>query len=408
MATKLNIVAMVATPKTAEDLKAILGGVEWIQLTLARINGALAIAPDKAPPDVLIYEIPNVTEQALQTLEVSLGNERDGLAIFVVGAVTSQDLMRRLMRIGVRDVLQSPLNRQEIWAPMEQIYQQKTQSAATVSPQRKTVVAFVGAKGGCGTTFLAVNTAVALAAHREAKVALLDLDIQFGNVAMLLDLKPQGTVMDVLRETERMDAVLLRALMTTHKSGLNVLASPGGMGATGEISPAAVQQLIRVAASVNDVVILDLPHLTDPWVVEAIREVDKLLIVTQNTLNAIRDTRHLLDFLAGQGLSSSSMEVINNRAMAKSPSASIEQMKKALRRDRVHRIRNDYGAAVSAEDRGIPLADSAPNALPALDISNLAAYIWSMHHQGHEAAPEKSSWIDKLVRRGRQESQRKS
>ncbi|MCD6061560.1 MAG: pilus assembly protein CpaE, partial [Moraxellaceae bacterium] len=372
----------------------LLGSVADYQLTVLPA-GSTSLLTDSAP-DVLLYELPALREDGLHALQSLLDTSPGHLTVFVIGQVDSPGLMRGLMQMGVRDVLHEPLEPDEVREVLNRLLEEKRARFATPATQA-IVAAFFNAHGSSGASLLAVNAATALARNHGARVALVDCDLQFGKVAHLLDLKPQSHVLDALRDAHRLDQVFLKALVAEHESGVHVLAAPPRLMPL-EVSTGAVHRLIETAAAHYDVVILDLPRVVTEWSLEAMSQCDKILLITQNNLSAVRDTRRLLDYLAlHSDLRPNAVEVVNNRAMSRLASTSVEQMKKALGVTRLHRIRNDYAAALSAEDQGIPLYRVAPQSPLTQDADKLAAHIWRLRHPDTPATPVKPSrWFDRL------------
>lgn len=397
MHLRLNILAALAGTETASDLLKTTQGIEGMSLSvLTWQKGLEAMAGEL--PDVFICEIPEGDDAAMKALESQLAQLQAGMAIYVVGNYQDPDLLRRLMRMGVRDILSRPLNQQELTFTLSRLLMEKRDRMAASGATVTTIAAFFNTKGSSGATLLAVNAAASLALRKKARVAVLDFDLQFGAAALFLDLKPQCTIAEALRDPDRLDSVYLKALMTEHSSGVHVLASPGGLVSLADVQPAAVRRLIEVAGASYDVVILDLPRIIIGWTMEAMRASDTVFLVTQNSLSAIRDTRILLDFMGRNGFPPHKLEVINNRAQAKSASVTVDQMKTALKKTQVLSVRNDYEAAVSAEDKGMILLKSAPGSALTQDIDHLADQVW----QGKAAAASdenKPGLFDRWLRR---------
>lgn len=394
MPLMLNILASLATKELSDELVNIVHGVDGVHLRVRPQRGGLAPSEGEEAPDVLICEVPENDDAALQGLEKALSHPREGVSIYAIGNSGNAELMRRLMRAGVRDMLPSPLIHDEVRGLLARLMAEKRTRLAAAGEITSVTAAFFNAKGSCGATLLAVNAAASLALRGRASVALLDFDLQFGAAALILDLKPQRTIVEALREPDRIDSVFLKALMTEHSSGLHVLASPGELTSVTAIQPAAVRRLIETASTVYDVVIIDMPRLITGWTLEAMRVSDTVYVVTQNSLGAIRDTKLILDFLIRNGFPPNKVEVINNRAMAKSQSVPIDDMKAALKKTRVHRIRNDYEAAMNAEDKGVPLKISAPHSHLSQDIDHLADSLWQV--KPGQAPEAKPGFIERL------------
>lgn len=389
MQTTLNILALVRSEKTGSDISGFLGAVDGLAATVSVQEGAVILPEGGALPDVLLYEVVSPTQAELMLLETFIADYRDKLVVLAIGSTSDTELLRRLMRAGVRDVLPSPLVRQELVTTCTDLLADKKDRVASQQGGFHAVCVFIDAKGGSGATTIAVNVAAMLASERKVKTCLIDFDLGFGACAHMLDLKPTSFLTDAIQQEDRLDGVFLKALMTEHSSGLHVLASPANPASMAErLNPDVIRKIIDFAAEIYDVVILDMPRDTAAWVMEAVRASTTTLVVMQNTLAIIRDVKLLLDYMPHAGVDMRKIELVNNRAMAKSQSVSIEQLKQTLGRERIHRIRNDYHTALAAADQGMPVYKVSAASELTEDIRHLANDIWHSHepskkeHQG--------------------------
>lgn len=380
MQTKLKILAIARSEKTSKDVSAFLGGVDGL-MTTVEVHPDSVVLPDAASlPDVLLYEVIDPAPAELILLEAFIADYKDKLTVLAIGGSGDTELLRRLMRAGVRDVMPSPLVRQELVTTCTDLLSDKRSRLSDQEGPIHAVCVFMDAKGGSGASTIAVNVAATLAHDRKVKTCLLDFDLGFGSCAHMLDIKPVNFVTDAVQQSDRLDTVFLKALMSEHGSGLHVLASPASPASGADkLSPDVVRKIIGLAAEIYDVVIVDLPRDTSDWVMEALRVSTKTFVVLQNTLAIIRDVKLLLDYMPHAGIDLRKVELINNRAMAKSQSVTIDQLKQTLGRERVHRIRNDYHAALTAADQGMPIYKVASGSEMAEDIRHLANDIWKTH-----------------------------
>lgn len=384
MLIKLNILAYTSSEATSRDLAAALSGVEGMELRVRKLDPAALGAEFEpgVPADVVLLESDGKNTDAMPAVETFVAALPADIAAFVLGDASDPDALRRLMRAGVRDVLARPLVRQEVLTALTAMLSAKRTRAVARGENVTSTCTFIDAKGGGGSTMLAVNTACSLAVRHKARVALIDFDMQFGKCALQLDLQPQTNVSDALRQADRIDSVLLKALMVAHASGVTLLAAPANLTTPVDSDAHAVRRLIDTAAADYDVVIVNLPRVIAPWSLEAMRASTTVFLVIQNSLATIRDARLIVDHLPRAGIDARRVELINNRAMAKGPSVSIEQLKTTLKHEKVHRVRNDFEAAQACSDQGVPLYKSAPRSDLAKDIDHLADYIWEAHGHG--------------------------
>jgi pilus assembly protein CpaE len=379
MQIRLSVIAITSSKSVRADLAQIMTGVEGIDLFERNIaDGIEDRLVDGGRADVVMVEVDPEEPEAFAALETYLG-QKILPAVYAISDVGNADMLRRLMRAGVKDVFARPAQRQEILKVLGALLSDKRSQARSSGASITSVCSFINAKGGSGGTFLAVNTACAIAAKHKLKVALLDFDLQFGDCAMLLDLSSQNNMTDALRQADRLDGVFLKALMAEHASGVHVLASPSSLNTPTNLQTSAVRRIIDAATEVYDVVIVDLPRDINAWTIEAMKASTTTFVVLQNNLATIRDARLLVDHLPRCGIEPQRIELINNRAMARAASVSIDQLKQTLKHDKAHRVRNDFETAVAAEDQGIPVSKVDDRSPLSKDVQNLADYIVKAH-----------------------------
>jgi pilus assembly protein CpaE len=223
------------------------------------------------------------------------------------------------------------------------------------------VISVTRAKGGMGASTLAAHLALALCEKTrrqdpEKRVALLDLDLQFGDLSLMLDLEPNGEMAEIIRNPARLDGDLLRGSMTRHKSGLFVLAAPGEFAPLDALPVAAAIKLMELAREEFDVVVLDLPLAVPRWLEAVLRHTDQLLVVSQLNVAAIRQTRRLIDFLKEEGHYDLPVSVALNRYVWRfSERSRLKQAVRALGQPIDHYVPEDAALALEAINRGTPL-----------------------------------------------------
>ncbi|MCK5003104.1 MAG: AAA family ATPase [Gammaproteobacteria bacterium] len=339
---------------------------------------------DEELPDIIIHEIDGDREEDLQALEKILLEYPDKVTVYVTYKDGDMETMRRLMKAGVRDTFPQPIQVQELVGSVTKVLSGKRVRLSKAKGGKGGVTSFMSAKGGSGATTIAMNVAEMLAHDFKSKVLLIDLDIQFGDVALLLDLMPGNNVMEALLQPSRVDPVFLKALITTHDSGLDVLASPADLSPMGGISPEGITHLIDAASELYDFVILDVPRVLTSWTMAALRYSDPIMVVGQNNMSTIRDAKLIIDKLAHEGVPTANIEVINNRAMAKEGSVPIEKLKETLGIERMHKATNDFKTSVHSQNQGQPLQDVSKGSHFTKDVHALADYIYVLQNGEHK------------------------
>ncbi|MEN8169059.1 MAG: AAA family ATPase [Pseudomonadota bacterium] len=398
MSADLKVMSYFFNEEVGEELEAILSRVEGLSLTSTKVTSdeQLSELGKEELPDVVFLELDGHAERHIEDLESLLKEHRSSVSVYVTYKEVALDVVRRMMRIGVKDIFPQPFQTQELMTEMAHAVSAKRERIKASKGAKGGVTAFIDAKGGVGATTLAVNVAHVLAVEHKAEVLLIDFDLQFGDVGISLDMHPRSNVSDALQQPDRVDSVLLKALITKHDSGLDVLSSPGNLTTLDELTGASVRKILQAAVQDYDFVLLDLPRYFNAGVIEALKFSDPIMLVCQNSLETIRNAKMIMDNLSLLGVSLTSIELVNNRAMAKSGSVSIDKLKSTLGKERIHRVRNDYAAAVSAQDQGLPVTSVARKSDMAKDVHALAEYILHSHRGDNDK--KKQGFFAKLFK----------
>ena len=232
------------------------------------------------PPSALVVDLRG--NASLPPALVAFRRHYPRIGVILVASAMDPQLMLEAMRAGVNEFVTEPLSADDLRAAIERL------TGAEVAPaQPARVLAFVGAKGGVGTTTLAVNTATALAAKEKGDVAIVDLHLSgHGDVALLLGVEPKFSVADAIENTERLDSAYLKTLVCRSKGGLDVLASPERPL---HRSPDAgrIRVLLTRLAERYKVVVLDVPCI-EFGVLDSLDPLTSVTLVLNQELPTIR------------------------------------------------------------------------------------------------------------------------
>lgn len=384
MTTSLKTTGVFLSEETKQFVADTLATIEGIELSahLPADGWGVETIGSKEMPDLLIYEIQGSDEAEVEQLEYLVKEYEGKFSVMVTYQDGDIAMIRRLMRAGIKDVFPQPIVRAELIQAATVALSEKRKRIQSALGGKGGITAIINAKGGTGATTIAVNVAHTLATKHKADVALVDLDIQFGSVALQLDLHPSSNILEALLQPERIDPVFIKALMTRHSSGIDVLASPADLSPISKIDPNAVTRVLSATAEIYDYVIIDVPRLYTDWVVAALKFADPVMLVVENNLPTVRDAKLLLDRLSHEGISFANIELVNNRAMSKEASVTIEGLKETLGKEKIRRVRNDFKSANHAQDTGKPLHDVAASSNLSKDIAAIAAYIVEQHQGG--------------------------
>ena len=273
-------------------------------------------------------------------------------------------LVRSLLRSGAHDVLPLPLELADLETSIRVLLDQSAQAQqiATAGTQiRSRVISVVKTVGGVGATSIATQLALRFA-EREANAGrdtcLIDLDLQFGDAAFQLGLRPNLSVSDLLEAGARLDGALVRATASHHPSGLNVIASPAEMMPLEGISSDQILQIVDIAAREFGTVFLEVPTNWTNWSLSLLARSDLVLLVADVTIASLHRARRQLELMSSQGLQDLEVRIVANR-FEKSQLKAIRpsDIRDALGRDIAFTVANEPAVMRVAADRGVPIAE---------------------------------------------------
>lgn len=246
-------------------------------------------------------------------------------AVVMVAPEVTTELMRAAMRAGVCDVVAMTDSAAEISRAVLDAYdnaRRRVEAAISdipaVAPEsRGQVVSVFSTKGGVGKTVLATNLGAALAKTLGLKTALVDLDLQFGDVGIMLGMTPERTITDVASSIERLDIDLLRGHMTTHDSGLDVLLAPLRPEDAETVTTGRIGRILSLLSEMYDVVVIDTAATFDEVVLTAIDRSNAVYAVTMMDVASIKNMRISRQKLTQLGYDDDLMRVVLNRADSK-------------------------------------------------------------------------------------------
>ncbi len=305
-------------------------------------------------------------EGGLQGAGVLIEMDPDLAIVLVAGTITAP-LLRSAMRAGLKDVIEAPLTLQSVADTIGQIDRKERRRRPAALPpepygaprEEGKVVTVMSAKGGSGKTVTATNLAMLLAARYDpARVCIVDADLQFGDVCLVLQLEPKLTIVNAAHELHRLDEPLLESLLTTHPSGLRVLAAPLEPAFADEISTAAMTEIITKLRSMFDYVIVDTASLLDELLLSLLERADQVLFVLDMDLPSVKNAKLALETLRLLKFPASKVQLVLNRSNARAR-LDEKEIERSLKLKISAAIPSD-GMVPASINEGRPVVESAP------------------------------------------------
>src|SRR5436190_10837150 len=312
-------------------------------------------------PDLVVVDIRADASSGMAAIE-RLRSSSQGLAIFAVAAAAEPDMILQAMRAGANEFF--PWNNAEgsqAARAMEESFTGAVRrtatrrDAASASAKPPCVThAFLGAKGGAGTTTVAVNCGVELARLTKRPTIVGHLESCLGEVALFLGVRPRFTVLDAIENLHRLDKDFLKELVAKHKSGLDILAGSEQFDRPNAQDAGALEELLRVLAKTYDYIVIDAGNVVNSVIASALYSADTIFLVTNPDVPSIRNAQRLVDRVRQIGAGSERVKVLLNRASDQHLIAP-KQIETALGYSIHHTFGSDYRTVSAALNSGVPL-----------------------------------------------------
>ena len=334
------------------------------------------LGPDEDVPAELIRRASILVLEADSSRPASLNRvsevrgARPSLPLVVALDGASVSTTRMLIRQGVSDVASLPFDVTELTGQLLEIAAQNAPSGdAELSP----MVSLVRAAGGVGATTVITHLAEAMNDGGQKEVCVIDLDLQFGQVANYLGASPQSSVLELLEASERLDGDLVRDASFVTEHGIYVIAAPPVITPLEEVDVDRLLNLISIARQSFDFVILDLPSNWTNWTLSAALACNEILVITDQSITGLRQTKRVIELFDMMQVNAASVGIVVNRVEKKLfQTISVNEVADTLGRQITATIARDKGDLQVAQDQGQLLSDVNRKAAFVKDVDRLA------------------------------------
>ncbi|MEI8393410.1 MAG: AAA family ATPase [Rhodospirillaceae bacterium] len=267
-----------------------------LKFELSNRPGGLVEAHERysaeASPSLLILEIGSDVDALLPQLETLAEVCVAGTNLILVGSYNDVALYRSLIRSGIADYLVLPIEPVRLVEAVLDLYNEPGKQGSGQ------IIAFTGAKGGCGSSTLACNAAWRIAAETDADVVLLDLDLPFGSADLALNIETSHGVHSVLSDPERIDDSFLHRFAAKYGERLHLLAAPSSLEFDSAVPGPALEATLDALRRQAKFIVLDLPRVWSEWTRHLVHTADQVVLTAMPDLVSVRNARNLVDFLA--------------------------------------------------------------------------------------------------------------
>lgn len=375
-----SILLLASDAASGESIKTILSGAGY---TVTVTDDADKAFSTDAEHQLVIIDITSGARSAVEICrEVRATPAMAAVPVMCVSATDDVEERIQFLEAGADDVMGRPFDAREMEARVEALLLrfQRSRNLATVisgdglmlSRARRTVAVY-SPKGGVGTTTVATNIAIAAVARRPDRVVLVDLALQFGGVATLLNLDPKQTIADVIRDEQALtEPELLRTYAMRHDSGLHVLAAPGAPEVSAAIDPQHVAQILKSLLEGYDMVVVDAGSALDQRVLTIFEAADAVVLPVTPEIGALKAMHALLEYLSEAGTIGLKSTFVLNNVFAREI-LKLRDVESFLGAKMAVELPYDPFLYLKAVNEGVPIVMGAPNSVPAERLIRLSA-----------------------------------
>lgn len=366
--------------ETRENIKRLLYFEEEIQIVGEAADGEEAVRlAEKLLPDVILMDINMPALDGISATEL-ISVRFPSISIIIMSVQGEQEYLKKAMVAGAREYMVKPFSSDELTGTIRRVYEleqkrRRTGDAAGAGDRKKEpqVVTVFSTKGGVGKTTIVTNLAVSLLQESRQKVVIVDLDLQFGDVAVMLNVVPKRTITELIQDIGQMDAELMEKYLVAHSSGVKVLPCPTRPEYAELITGGHVEKIIEILKQSYDYIVIDTPPFFHETTLTALDQSSQILVVVGLDLPTIKNVKlslEVLETLHQKG----KVKMVLNRSSS-DIGIRCEDMEESLGLKVVSHIPSDGRVAVAAVNKGTPFVVSEPHSRIAESIRDLAQIV---------------------------------
>ena len=358
---RISIQAFCESPGTANAIQA---AAEDRRLSKAHVSvhmgGAIAAVAhyqESPTPNLIIVESSLPSQQMIGELDKLAETCDPGTKVIIIGHLNDVLLYRELLKRGVSEYIVAPLSPVQMMQSISNLY-----NDPTTDPVGH-VFAFIGAKGGVGSSTICHNAAWVLSEALQSNVIISDLDLAFGTTGLDFNQDPVQGIAEALASPERLDEVLLDRLLTKCSERLSIFAAPVVLDRDYDISADACDMVIDVARQNVPYVAVDLPHTWTSWVKRVLLQADEVVLTCAPDLANLRNAKNVIDLLKSSRKHDAMPHLVINMAnMPKRPEISVKEFEQNIGLNALAVIDFDAETFGQASNNGQMIQELNPNA----------------------------------------------
>ncbi len=381
---RITIQAFCEISQSAELVEATMQDRRMSRVALTThnggIEGAIGAYKENPTPNLIIVESSQGSEEIISLVQ-RLADVCDAETnVIVLGHINDVVLYRNLKNLGVAEYLVIPTSPKNIVNSISELF------IATGSSPIGRTIAFLGTKGGSGSSAIAHNVAWSIAHDILQDVLILDMDLAFGTSGLNFNQDPPHGIADAVFASDNVDTTMLDRLMSKAANHINLLAAPALLNKTYDFAERDFEQIIELSQQVVPAIILDIPHVWTDWVKYTLSMIDKIVIVAEPDLASLRNAKNIVDALKIiRPEENDPILIINKVGMPKRPEISPVEFSESIGIELFGEVAFDAAIFGTASNNGQMIKEVAQNHKANEIFTNIAYAVMGRNHHEVEA-----------------------
>ena len=319
MQNKIRVVIVDDIRETRNNIKTLLEFSDRIEILGEAENGEEAVQfVTRMKPDIMLMDINMPVKDGIRATE-EISVSFPDVSVIIVSVQGEQEYLRKAMAAGAREFITKPFSSDDLINTIIKVYEVEQKRKEKIAPKieeevKSKVITIFSTKGGVGKTTLASNIAVAIVRETKKRVAILDLDLQFGNMGVFLNVLIKNTIMDLVKETSDFDSKLVEEYMISHYSGVKVLLAPTKPEYAEFITSVHIERIIKSLKETYHYIIIDTPTNLNEVTLTALDLADKILFVSGLDLPTIKNTKDGIGIMESLHYSKEKLHIVVNKS----------------------------------------------------------------------------------------------
>ncbi|WP_179954112.1 P-loop NTPase [Denitrobaculum tricleocarpae] len=347
-------------------------------------------------PRVMIVDIGDSPSPLTAMLSLTAAFTED-TRLIGIGSMNDINLYREMIGAGISDYLVKPITEKALFSTLQQLEEPEDEVEAPVAdPDATQKIVVIGSRGGCGASTVALNIAWSMAEEKQHKTALVDLDLEYGTIALSLDLEPTRGLREALENPSRIDSLFISSATAKLTENLSVMATEENVSHDILFDPAATGALFDALGREHECIVVDMPRAAPGLRQGVFEAATQIVVVTELTLSGLRDSIRTLANI--EELSPNTpIKVVANRTGSSTQGMQIGDFQKALGRKVDFQLAEDHKAFNLAANTGKPLVQVDARCKASKTLKRAVTVLDGSKEKA--AGEAKKSWRDWLKRK---------